>query len=775
MAILESSRQTFSLISTIRTTYPGGVLSRSSTLTSKTIALSVNLPAGATINSVKFKCNISRVNPYYGADIHRINNVGVTVVIGPYEQILSNVASHHVKIEFKSTTNTGIYIPDDNYTQWIKYTDCHIVVDYTPGASTGALDKSSVPMDGASAITLAISPKNTAYSHKVKWKTGGAEITQNIAAGTTSAILTIPLVWNSQHPNAASGAASCELETYNGATLIGSVSYPFTVTVPSTIVPTALLAAEVVDDFNGLYLQRVSKARLITTAAGAYGSAIQQINVSGGGYSGVGSPYTTGVLQASGTVTFTVQVVDSRGRAATDTVSVTVVAYSKPSISDIEIFRCLSDGAPSKNGTYGKAVMTYAAAAVTGNSITAATVKFREVGTETYSAKTNVPSGSGGAIFGNGTLGVTKSFDVVLEVTDTVGQTSTYYGTITYKLAVFDFRKDKAGIGRVADPVKTLVLPEDWGIKAGVFDFQQDKAGIGRMAGPLKTLILPDDWKVKAGALDVLDVGHNHKNILHNWDFNRPINQRETPAGAIASDGYFYDRWRTSAGTIVEENGYVTVPVDVNLQQRIEGIEHAGKTYTYTCEDEAGVYRSVVVEFPTLANPNNKNYNVNGLRVRTGILADQSNVYLHLTPQESSITFVRHKLELGTVSTLHLDPPMDWAVELPKCQRFFEIMGGVENGAIATGMILDTQNEAMFSLNYAPKRVAPTIVIGGNIKIRSYLLTLPLSSCSVFNISPTEALLIVGFSQAAHTIKGHAVLLRATGTSNNRITISADL
>ena len=187
------------------------------------------------------------------------------------------------------------------------------------------------------------------------------------------------------------------------------------------------------------------------------------------------------------------------------------------------------------------------------------------------------------------------------------------------------------------------------------------------------------------------------------------------------------------------------------------------------------MYRSVVVEFPTLANPNNKNYNVNGLRVRTGILADQSNVYLNLTPQDSSITFVRHKLELGTVSTLHLDPPMDWAVELPKCQRFFEIMGGVENGAIATGMILDTQDEAMFSLNYAPKRVAPTIVLGGNIKIRSYLLTLPLSSCSVSNISPTEALLIVGFSQAAHTIKGHAVLLRATGTSNNRITISADL
>jgi hypothetical protein len=34
------------------------------------------------------------------------------------------------------------------------------------------------------------------------------------------------------------------------------------------------------------------------------------------------------------------------------------------------------------------------------------------------------------------------------------------------------------------------------------------------------------------------------------------------------------------------------------------------------------------------------------------------------------------KLELGTVSTLHLDPPMDHAVELPKCQRFYAPISG---------------------------------------------------------------------------------------------------
>lgn len=683
MAILESSRQTFSLISTIRTTYTQWI-SRSSTLAFKTIALSVNLPAGATINSVKFKCNISRVNPYYGADIHRINNVGVPItVIGPYEQILSNVASHHVKIEFKSTTNTGIYIPDDNYTQWIKYTDCHIVVDYTPGASTGALDKSSVPMDGASAITLAISPKNTAYSHKVKWKTGGAEITQNIAAGTTSAILTIPLVWNSQHPNAASGAASCELETYNGATLIGSVSYPFTVTVPSTIVPTALLAAEVVDGFNGLYLQRVSKARLITTAAGAYGSAIQQINVSGGGYSGVGSPYTTGVLQASGTVTFTVQVVDSRGRVATDTVSVTVVAYSKPSISDIEIFRCLSDGAPSKNGTYGKAVMTYAAAAVTGNSITAATVKFREVGTETYSAKTNVPSGSGGAIFGNGTLGVTKSFDVVLEVTDTVGQTSTYYGTITYKLAVFDFRKDKAGIGRVADPVKTLVLPEDWGIKAG--------------------------------ALDVLDVGHNHKNILHNWDFRNPVNQRAV-SGAISTAGYFLDRWRLVSGTVTVNAGDLAMASGAVIEQRIEGNLLAGETVTVSVMVGGTVYSGTGI-MPTsgTASVTVTGWGTATLGYATGYM------YVRLAPTAASnVALV--KLEKGTVSTLHLDPPMDYGTELAKCQRYCYILSVTSPYGMTfnTFKAADTGYVKVTLSLPCPLRITPTITTNATA-VNNYL------------------------------------------------------
>jgi hypothetical protein len=263
--------------------------------------------------------------------------------------------------------------------------------------------------------------------------------------------------------------------------------------------------------------------------------------------------------------------------------------------------------------------------------------------------------------------------------------------------------------------------------------------------------------------------GGGGKNLLHNWDFRNPVNQRGV-SGAISTGTYFFDRWRRNSGTVTPNAAYLTIGASAEIEQRIEGNLLAGETVTVAVMVGGTVYSGTGI-MPTSAGT--VSVTVTGWGTATLGYAT-GYMYVRLSPTAAS-NVVRVKLELGTVSTLHLDPPMDWAVELPKCQRFFEIMGGVENGAIATGMILDTQGEAMFSLNYAPKRVAPTIVLGGNIKIRSYLSTLPLSSCSVSNISPTEARLIVGFSQAAHTIKGHAVLLRATGTSNNRITISADL
>lgn len=117
------------------------------------------------------------------------------------------------------------------------------------------------------------------------------------------------------------------LETIDtsGASL-GSYSYGFTVTVPSSVVPTiSSISASPVNDNSvisgwGIYVYGKSKAKLtINGAAGAYGSTIRSYSITTSPNVGSASSasYTTGLLYSSGVITVTAKVTDSRGRTAT--------------------------------------------------------------------------------------------------------------------------------------------------------------------------------------------------------------------------------------------------------------------------------------------------------------------------------------------------------------------------------------------------------------------------------------------------------------------------
>ena len=108
--------------------------------------------------------------------------------------------------------------------------------------STGVLNKSTVPMDGTSTITLTVTPSQSTFTHKAVWYIGASTWTDTLAAGDTSSTLTVPLAWCIRVPNATSGTASVRLETYNGGTKIGELVYSFSVTVPASVVPTVSLS-----------------------------------------------------------------------------------------------------------------------------------------------------------------------------------------------------------------------------------------------------------------------------------------------------------------------------------------------------------------------------------------------------------------------------------------------------------------------------------------------------------------------------------------------------
>ena len=320
--------------------------------------------------------------------------------------------------------------------------------------STGTMATTSVA--AGSAARLNITAYNSSYTHKVTWKFGSYTATQSIAAGTAYASYTIPLSWLAAIPNATSGAATVILETIDtsGASL-GSYSYGFTVTVPSSVVPTiSSISASPVNDNSvisgwGIYVYGKSKVKLtINGAAGAYGSTIRSysITTSPNVGSSSASSFTTDYLYATSAVIVTAKVTDSRGRTATKTTTFSVYNYAAPYFNSVEGYRCNSAGTRDDvNGTYARIKATFGRSALSGSNAVSCRLTMKQVG-GSYSTSATLTSGTA-AIIGAGSLAVDASYDVVLTLTDTVGTVSTYSLTIPSAAYVMHVKKGGKAVG----------------------------------------------------------------------------------------------------------------------------------------------------------------------------------------------------------------------------------------------------------------------------------------------------------------------------------------
>ena len=554
-------------------------------------------------------------------------------------------------------------------------------------ASTGTLNKSTVPMDDVSTIQMTIVPANAAYTHNVMWYIDGhssTSIWEDKAAGDNTSTLTVPKSWCNHFPNAPSGTGWVMLSTYNGATLIKQVWYSYSVTVPADILPTVSLAVAPVDGFNGLYLQGKSKATLTATDAGAYGSTITARSFYGSGYSGSSNPYTTGILNTPGNNTMTVVVTDSRGRQATATQVIAVPDYYAPAISLPSAFRANDAGVAAPHGEYIAVFAGLTVAPIAGNSGTA-TVKKRITG-GTWDTAVSITHNTTIVLSG---VTLENAYEVLITLTDTVGTVSTYTTTVRKATFMYDLRNDRAALGQLAGDTKTFTVPDDWttnvnadkldGNHASAFAAASHPHGnitsdgkVGTVAD--KTLMTGTDGLVvaKTMAEAIAIWKFTNPNLLHNWDFRNPVNQRKV-SGTISAEGYFYDRWiKAASGTVVKYDNpnYIVLTANTFIYQRVEGFLLCGKPVTISAIDIDGttVYSAtgVVPSEPTIQT----NVQIGG-GFYGAFAIDTAGVYFGFGTGSVGVGLLCIKLEMGTVSTLAYDPPMDYGAELLKCQRFY--------------------------------------------------------------------------------------------------------
>ena len=259
-----------------------------------------------------------------------------------------------------------------------------------PRATTPTVSPTSVAL--GSAVTISMPRAASAFTHTVTYSFGSTSGTIGSSLGT-STTWTPPLSLASQIPSATSGTATITCKTYNGSSLIGTKTASLTLTVPSTVVPTinsvgvSEAVTAVTDAFGDRYIQNLSQLNVSVDSSGAYGSTIKSYQTSLDGVNYIQQAFTSNVIKTAGTLNATVKVTDSRGRTAQSSFEVSVVEYTKPTITSMVYERCDSDGTQNSSGTSTKVTIAGVVYPVDGQNTKALKLKYRSMADEVYTER----------------------------------------------------------------------------------------------------------------------------------------------------------------------------------------------------------------------------------------------------------------------------------------------------------------------------------------------------------------------------------------------------
>lgn len=258
----------------------------------------------------------------------------------------------------------------------------------------------SAPKTGilGTALAISIDRKSPSFTDKLYYKVGSkSEVQITAYDGKATYNWTPPVSLASNAPNSTKLTVTLITKTYNGNTYVGRSECVIELSIPTSVAPTlsvALSDPTKVSATYGGYVQMRSKIRVELTAAGSHGSTIKSYSIKVGNfYAATTSSGTTDYLPSSGKVDVVCSVTDSRGRTTTTTQPVTVLPYSKPTISAISAARCNQDGSANRSGAYGKVTFSAAITALSNKNTAAYKVQYRAHGAERWTDAGSVANG----------------------------------------------------------------------------------------------------------------------------------------------------------------------------------------------------------------------------------------------------------------------------------------------------------------------------------------------------------------------------------------------
>lgn len=313
---------------------------------------------------------------------------------------------------------------------------------------------SSVSASGlvlGSAGTLVVTRAVSTFTHTIKLKCGSAaQVTVATKSSATSISYTPPLDWAAQNTSGISVNIAAEVTTYNGNTVVGTVTNTLKASIPASVKPTLSVALSDTAGYQSAYgwVQGKSVLKATYTASGSYGSTIVSKSLTIGGKAASADGGNT--LQNAGTMAVVATVTDSRGRTASVTQNITVNAYSGPGIQDLTFSRGdYSGGAWTDNAMGDDIKLTFTLSIqLTGNKATVEVTGASNLTGQTSGAKTVYLMD-----YGTDSTGV-----VQVKATDALGGTVTREVTIPTVAVPLNMNFDLQAIcfGGVAEKEKTV-------------------------------------------------------------------------------------------------------------------------------------------------------------------------------------------------------------------------------------------------------------------------------------------------------------------------------
>lgn len=286
-------------------------------------------------------------------------------------------------------------------------------------------------------VRVYFTPKSTAFKYRVTVSMNGNSVQNNASGISVSSTsqqyyqVNIPHSWLS---NKESDTLACKLETINGTSVIGTDNWSISMVVPASITPSIGAIASVPVNSNAtingwnIYVANYSKAKITCSASGNSGSTISRFQISGDATATVnGASLSYDInLTSSGSKTFTVKAIDSRGRSTGNaSVTINVVSYSTPTIQSFNVVRCDANGNINAEGTSAKLSFVGYYTAIGGNASTAS-FAYKLASASTFTALTNSATGSGGSVNGSiitSTFAIANEYDFKISLKDSLGST----------------------------------------------------------------------------------------------------------------------------------------------------------------------------------------------------------------------------------------------------------------------------------------------------------------------------------------------------------------